>query len=641
MASSGALGADVPGTTDSGAVYVFVRSGTTWSQQAKLTASDASTNASMGRSVAIEADTIVVGAQGDSAAGFGSGAAYIFVRSGTTWSEQAKLTASDAAANAQFGSSVDISGDTVATGAEGDDHAGTNTGSAYVFVRSGTTWSEQAKLTASDAAAGDQFGREAVSVDGDTVVVGARADDDAGAASGSAYIFTRSGTTWSQEAKLTASDAAFVDTFGWSVAVEGNSAVIGAPNDDNKGSAYYFIRSGTTWTEQFKLLASDGGGGDTFGRAVAIDEGVAVVGAAQNSVVGTRSGSAYVFEVATNEAPMANAAGPYSGSEGSAIALSDATASDPDDDDLTFGWGANSSLCTFSDPNALNPALTCYDNGNYTATLTVSDSVNDPVISDTTVTVANVAPTVDTITVPLEPINIEFQSSKSVSVNFSDPAEVNDEPYICDFDLDYDGVTFNVDATESGVTGTSCGTTLNYNEAGVYNVKVTVTDKDLETGIRELAELVVVYDPSAGFVTGGGWIDSEAGWCHLDDFCAEAEGKANFGFISKYKNGRSVPEGNTEFNFRNGGLNFHSDSYNWLVINQGGTNAQYKGSGTINGDLAPSDELFKFIIWAKDLDPGGDDTFRIKIWYEDSGEVVVYDNGFDQPISSGNIKIHK
>jgi hypothetical protein len=171
-----------------------------------------------------------------------------------------------------------------------------------------------------------------------------------------------------------------------------------------------------------------------------------------------------------------------------------------------------------------------------------------------------------------------------------------------------------------------------YAQAGVYPITVTVTDDD-DGYDTEAYEFVVIYDPEGGFVTGGGWIYSEVGWCQLDDICAGNEGKANFGFVSKYKRGASVPTGNTEFNFKAGGLNFHSSSYDWLVINQNGENAQYKGSGTINGEGD-----YKFILWAGDKEP---DTFRIKIWEEDElgNEMVVYDNGFDQPIGGGNIAV--
>ena len=112
----------------------------------------------------------------------------------------------------------------------------------------------------------------------------------------------------------------------------------------------------------------------------------------------------------------------------------------------------------------------------------------------------------------------------------------------------------------------------------------------------------------------------------------------------KYKKGKNVPDGNTQFNFQAADLNFHSSTYEWLIVNQNGANAQFKGAGTINGDPAPGGDEFMFMIWAGDgdhADPEEDDTFRIKIWHEDGGdEVVVYDNGVDQPIGGGQIKIH-
>ena len=181
-------------------------------------------------------------------------------------------------------------------------------------------------------------------------------------------------------------------------------------------------------------------------------------------------------------------------------------------------------------------------------------------------------------------------------------------------------------------------TPLAYSEPGVYTVKVTITDKDGGTDMATAAN-IVVFDPESGFVTGGSWIWSEAGWCYLDTVCADAEGKANFGIVAKYKKGASVPTGSTEFNFSAGGLNFHSSSYQWLVITQGGTHAQYQGEGTINGQLAPNGEAYKIMIWVSDDNP---DTFRIKIWYEESGaEILVYDTGFGQVIGGGQIKVHK
>ena len=181
--------------------------------------------------------------------------------------------------------------------------------------------------------------------------------------------------------------------------------------------------------------------------------------------------------------------------------------------------------------------------------------------------------------------------------------------------------------------------------AGIYEVCVRGADErdntsDPGTDPENACTLLVAYDPDGGFVTGGGWIDSAVGACLLDAACALAEGKANFGFVSKYKKNAQVPTGNTEFKFSAGGLDFHSDNYEWLVVNMNGSNAQYKGSGTVNGNLSPSGDAYKFMLWARDLDAG--DTLRIKVWYDDAfgGEVVVYDNGFAQAIGGGNIAIH-
>jgi FG-GAP repeat len=293
----GAFGNDDAGT-DSGSAYVFVRSGSSWSQQQKLTASDGAAGDRFGGSVAVSGDTVVVGAFRDDDAGDNSGSAYVFVGSGSSWTEEAKLTASDGAAGDGFGDSVAISGDTAVVGARNDDVAGLRSGSAYVFAGSGSSWTEEAKLTASDGAAGDRFG-DSVAISGDTAVVGARLDDGAGTDSGSAYVFVRSGTTWSQQKKLTASDAAAEDLFGWSVAVSGNTVVVGAFSDDDRGfgsgSAYVFVRSGSSWSQQQKLTASDGAVGDSFGVSVAVDGDTAVVGAHLDDDAGLRSGSAYVF----------------------------------------------------------------------------------------------------------------------------------------------------------------------------------------------------------------------------------------------------------------------------------------------------------------------------------------------------------
>ena len=225
-------------------------------------------------------------------AGTGWGESTIVI---VTVTERQKLLASDGAANDQFGYSVSISGDYAIVGAYADDDKGSNSGSAYVFKRDGTNWSEQQKLTASDGAASDLFGRS-VSISGDYAIVGADYDDDNGSYSGSAYIFKWDGSNWVQQQKLIASDGAANDYFGYSVSISGDYAIVGAYVDDgSKGSAYIFKRNGTSWSQQAKLLASDGATSDLFGCSVSISGDHAIVGAYQNDDEGTDSGSAYAF----------------------------------------------------------------------------------------------------------------------------------------------------------------------------------------------------------------------------------------------------------------------------------------------------------------------------------------------------------
>jgi hypothetical protein len=310
----------------SGSAYVFVRNGSTWDVQGKLTAqlpggnSDGAPSDFFGYSVAISGDTIVIGSLADDDQGADSGSAYVFVRSGSVWNVQQKLTAvlsgatPDGASGDLFGGSVTVSGDTAIIGSLYDDHSqGGDAGSAYVFVRSGSVWTIQQKLTAAlpgagpDGATGDNFGNS-IALSGDTAVIGSHKDDDSGSASGSAYVFVRSGTAWTVEAKLTATlpsgetDGATNDDFGHSVAVSGDTVVISTYGDDDQGaesgSAYVFVRDGSTWSAQQKLLATlpggtpDGAANDFFGISVALSGDTALIGCNKN---GVPPGTAYVF----------------------------------------------------------------------------------------------------------------------------------------------------------------------------------------------------------------------------------------------------------------------------------------------------------------------------------------------------------
>ena len=263
-----------------GSAYVFRRDGAVWTFEQQLTADDGGANDLFGVSVALDGDTALVGV----GANAGLGAAYVFVRSGTTWTQQQKLTPGDNAAGDEVGTIVALGPETAIIGSRSDD-VGSNVdqGSAYVFVRSGTFWSEQQKLTASDGAAGDRFG-QGVALMGDTAVVGADLDDvGANLNQGSAYVFTRSVSMWTEQQQLTASDGDAQDQFGISVAVSGDTALIRDARDDvldqDDGSAYVFTRSGTTWTEQQKLIRPDGESPDLFGESVALSGDVALVSA--------------------------------------------------------------------------------------------------------------------------------------------------------------------------------------------------------------------------------------------------------------------------------------------------------------------------------------------------------------------------
>ena len=277
-----------------GKAYIFNRSGNSWSEQALLFTTD-DQSIGFGASVSINGDYAIVGVSGDAS---NAGKAYIYFRTGSSWSEQAVISASDGAANDHFGASVSIFGDYAIVGAYGHSNY---EGKAYIFHRTGTSWSQQAILTASDGSANDYFAY-AVSVYGDYAVIGASKKNTGGLdESGKAYIFNRNGTTWTQQAMLIASDKTAFDNFGHSVDIDSNYVVIGAFNKDvngnsKQGKAYIFHRSGSFWSEQAQISASDGDKDDYFGESVSMQGEYIVVGASKKGGNGnTWQGKAYVF----------------------------------------------------------------------------------------------------------------------------------------------------------------------------------------------------------------------------------------------------------------------------------------------------------------------------------------------------------
>jgi len=267
--------------SNSGSVYVYNIDGT---NEVKLTASDAFANDIFGRSVSIGSNKIVVGAPGNDDDGTSSGSAYIYNLDGTN---EVKLTASDGAQYDEFGISVAVGNDKVVVGAYGDDDNGSTSGSVYVYNLDGTG---ETKIIGSDTAAGDSFGNS-VAIGNNKLVVGSPYDDDNGSSSGSVYVYNLDGTG---EVKITASDAAAGDNFGFSVAVGSNKIVVGSISDDTFGSAYIYNLDGTG---EVKITASDAAQYDQFGYSVGVSNDKVVVGARGDDNVGSSSGSAYIYNL--------------------------------------------------------------------------------------------------------------------------------------------------------------------------------------------------------------------------------------------------------------------------------------------------------------------------------------------------------
>jgi hypothetical protein len=286
---------------------------------------------------------------------------------------------------------------------------------------------------------------------------------------------------------------------------------------------------------------------------------------------------------------------------------------------LPAGSSSFSLSHTYADDN---PTGTASDTYLIDLTLVDDDSGKDS--GSASLVVNNLAPSVE-ITAPENGALYPANSTINLGASLTDPSSL-------------DQLTCSVNWADgsSGPGTLSAGVCLAshvYTAAGIYTIQVTGADDD--TGTKSANLMVIVYDPTAGFVTGGGWIFSTAGAYKLDESLA---GKANFGFVSKYRKGTTVPTGDTAFEFDTAGLAFASQSYDWLVVNQGGTNAQFKGTGLINGMLDPNGNAYKFMVWAND---GSPDTFHIRIWWEDeTGEHDVYDNGTDQGIGGGSIVVH-
>ena len=288
----------------SGAAYIYIKQGGKWLKLAKLIDPVSSSENEFGYSVAITENTVVVGSRQDDRRGINTGSVYVYAsltddKGKIRWDKQSVLTADDAAMGAQFGHAVAVDKDTILVGAYGMDDTGIDSGAVYLFARTSGVWKQQAKI--SGQGTGDLFGYS-VAIDEDIVVVGAHGTNQK---AGSAFVFVRDNATWRQQAKLEANDSTPGDTFGYSVAVYQQTVIVGAPKNGvagiDAGAAYVFVKQGDKWGQQTKLIAADAAMGDQFGIAVAIDKDTVIIGAWLDDVtvaeIGSApdAGSAYAF----------------------------------------------------------------------------------------------------------------------------------------------------------------------------------------------------------------------------------------------------------------------------------------------------------------------------------------------------------
>jgi PKD repeat protein len=321
--------------------------------------------------------------------------------------------------------------------------------------------------------------------------------------------------------------------------------------------------------------------------------------------------------VTVNAPPTVSVPALFTGTEGAPVTLA-ATVADPDGGPLGIAWSFDvvaadpGTTCLTAATSSLTPTVACDDDAEIDATVSVSDGINPPVTATARVRIANVAPVVGALAIPVSPVPVG--TAVTVSASFTD-AGANDTHTAT---VDWGDATSSPAAVNEGA-GTLSGAHT-FAAAGTYTVSVTVTDDDGGTGTQVATTYVVVYDPSAGFVTGGGWVTTPPGsFTPGDPADPDVTGRANFGFVARYQPGATVPSGSTEFNLRVAGVNLKSSSYAWLVVTGATTKAYWLGTGTVNGVAGHG-----FLVSVIDgRTSGGPDRFRIRIWRLSDGWVLV------------------
>jgi hypothetical protein len=269
---------------EAGAAFVFRRVGGQWTFAHELLRSDASTEDYYGWSAAIHGNTIVVGAVGDAGNGANSGSAYVFAFDGLSWSQSQKLVPPTHTTDGMYGNSVALDGERIVVGAPWLPYPPDETGLVHVYTNNGTQWVREQTIAANDPTIDAQFGYS-VAIDGERLAIGARWDTDLGIASGSAYVFRRSGTTWTQERKVLASDGSASDEFGAAVALRGDTLIVGAPRPwHGTGAAYEFRRNGSQWTQVQRFSENAGSTNETFGHSLVLSDEWMLIGAPQSFV---------------------------------------------------------------------------------------------------------------------------------------------------------------------------------------------------------------------------------------------------------------------------------------------------------------------------------------------------------------------
>jgi hypothetical protein len=347
------------------------------------------------------------------------------------------------------------------------------------------------------------------------------------------------------------------------------------------------------------------------------------------------NGDIYVLELERNTPPIVTVDQVLVSVDEGQTVINGGAVNDPDGDQVTLSASVGTVINDGDETWSWSFATSDGPAESQTVTISADDDHGGTSQATFELTVDNVAPTVGAITATVDPVQVGAEIS--ISADFTDPGML--DTHIAEWDWG-DTSTSVGTVNETNGSGSVSGNHT-YTDPGVYTIRLTVTDKDGGIG-ESVFQFVVVFDPDGGFVTGGGWIDSPQGAYTPDP---SLTGKANFGFVSKYKKGATVPTGQTEFQFQVADLNFHSGSYDWLVV--AGPKAQFKGTGTINGM-----GNFGFMLTAIDeaLTPSTEvDLFRIKIWDKDNDDTIIYDNqmGDDDDvdpataIGGGSIVIHK